>query len=134
VSGVKDETRKRYSRLYVTKRCDRPGTNRVYWLCKCDCGNFKQVLGDHLRSGATVSCGCVGQKKKEQKQPSPRTIRWRKQRDREAKISTAATINRENYLSDRAFVRPHVYRTPRKLDMGTIVAAARAALAERRAA
>lgn len=32
---------------------------------------------------------------------------------------------------DSAFTRPHVYRTPRKLDMGPIVAAARAALEAR---
>lgn len=29
------------------------------WRCKCDCGNFKNVDGKHLRSGATKSCGCI---------------------------------------------------------------------------
>lgn len=30
----------------------------VYWLCQCDCGNQKVILGQHLKSGGTKSCGC----------------------------------------------------------------------------
>ena len=33
-------------------------TGGVYWRCKCDCGNYVNVLSSHLRSGATQSCGC----------------------------------------------------------------------------
>lgn len=32
---------------------------QTYYLCKCDCGNIKEVRGDALRSGATISCGCI---------------------------------------------------------------------------
>lgn len=32
---------------------------QTYYLCKCECGKFKEVRGDALRSGATISCGCV---------------------------------------------------------------------------
>ena len=28
------------------------------WLCQCDCGNTKVVLGYNLRSNKTISCGC----------------------------------------------------------------------------
>jgi hypothetical protein len=28
------------------------------WLCRCDCGTEKPVLGQSLRSGASSSCGC----------------------------------------------------------------------------
>ena len=28
------------------------------WLCRCDCGEKKEVRGNHLRSGRTISCGC----------------------------------------------------------------------------
>ena len=29
------------------------------WLCKCDCGNTKLVMGMNLRNGSTKSCGCI---------------------------------------------------------------------------
>ena len=29
-----------------------------YWICKCDCGNFKSVSQNKLTSGNTKSCGC----------------------------------------------------------------------------
>lgn len=29
------------------------------WLCKCDCGNERVVLGKCLRNGHTQSCGCL---------------------------------------------------------------------------
>lgn len=29
----------------------------VYWHCKCECGNEKDVLGQSLRSGKSLSCG-----------------------------------------------------------------------------
>lgn len=40
---------------------ERSGTsdNRAVWLCKCDCGNLKEIIGKSLRSGLTKSCGCV---------------------------------------------------------------------------
>ena len=33
--------------------------SRAYWLCKCDCGNYKTVNSDCLVQGHTVSCGCI---------------------------------------------------------------------------
>lgn len=33
-----------------------------YRTVKCDCGTIKEVRIDHLESGATVSCGCVGKR------------------------------------------------------------------------
>jgi len=32
--------------------------NRVYWRCKCDCGNEKSVAAKHLVGGKISSCGC----------------------------------------------------------------------------
>lgn len=29
------------------------------WLCECDCGNKKIILGANLRNGSTLSCGCI---------------------------------------------------------------------------
>lgn len=34
--------------------------NGRYRKCRCDCGVEKLVRIDHLKSGAIVSCGCVG--------------------------------------------------------------------------
>jgi hypothetical protein len=31
------------------------------WSCRCDCGNEKIVQASHLRSGSTMSCGCLRQ-------------------------------------------------------------------------
>ena len=28
------------------------------WLCKCECGNYTEVNGTHLRNGSIQSCGC----------------------------------------------------------------------------
>lgn len=30
----------------------------TFWNCNCACGNAVVVDGQHLKSGATVSCGC----------------------------------------------------------------------------
>ena len=36
-----------------------PSKNRiVYWLCQCDCGTIKEVRGQCLREGESISCGC----------------------------------------------------------------------------
>jgi hypothetical protein len=34
----------------------------TYWICKCDCGNTKEVRSNDLQSGNTQSCGCVNYK------------------------------------------------------------------------
>lgn len=36
---------------------------RAMWFCQCDCGSqIKMVRASHLKSGAIVSCGCIGRK------------------------------------------------------------------------
>ena len=51
-----DLTGNRYGRLTVIGR-DGNGLP-VRWMCKCDCGNTKSILGYHLRKGKIRSCGC----------------------------------------------------------------------------
>jgi len=41
----------------------RSNSRQVLWLCLCDCGAEKVVITQHLKSGATVSCGCYNRVK-----------------------------------------------------------------------
>ena len=68
-ASIKQEANKTYGFLYVKRqalpeelpRLDRTG---IYWNCKClKCGRDNViVLGDYLRNGDTVSCGCIQSK------------------------------------------------------------------------
>lgn len=33
--------------------------SRAKWICKCECGKTKSILGKELRNGAVKSCGCL---------------------------------------------------------------------------
>lgn len=58
---MKDLTGNKYGKLTVINRAANRG-RRTYWLCKCECGNTKEVRGDHLTSGKINSCGCIVRK------------------------------------------------------------------------
>ena len=55
-----DLTGNQYGLLTVIKRGKNIG-KATAWLCQCNCGNPELVLirGDHLKNGATKSCGCL---------------------------------------------------------------------------
>lgn len=57
-----DRTGQRYGRLVAVERAEnRRGPNgktRVYWLCRCDCGNETTVWSWSL-TRLTRSCGCI---------------------------------------------------------------------------
>lgn len=52
-----DLTGHRYSRWVVLHESEANGRSRR-WRCVCDCGTERDVYQDHLRSGASQSCGC----------------------------------------------------------------------------
>lgn len=54
---IEDLTGKRYGR-WTVKMLDESVLGHVYWLCECDCGNSKSVIGVELTRGASTSCGC----------------------------------------------------------------------------
>lgn len=56
--NFKDETGNTYTYLTVLERAVNTKEGRAKWLCQCKCGNTCVVLGKHLRSGNTKSCGC----------------------------------------------------------------------------
>ena len=47
------------SRLTVVERGGRAKSKEVKWICQCECGNTIEVTSSHLRSGHTLSCGCL---------------------------------------------------------------------------
>ena len=54
-----DLTGERFGRLVVLKRVANNKHEQSMWACKCDCGKEKIILGYHLKSGDTKSCGCL---------------------------------------------------------------------------
>ena len=53
----------RFGRLTVVSEAGKNKSKHIEWLCRCDCGNEKIVLGDSLRRGITNSCGCYAAEK-----------------------------------------------------------------------
>jgi hypothetical protein len=53
----KNEVGNVYGRLTVLKETGRK-RGAVLFLCKCECGNEKEITGGDLRSGKVHSCGC----------------------------------------------------------------------------
>jgi hypothetical protein len=55
-----DLTGQRFGRLVAIERIyPNSSTNKVRWLCLCDCGNKVIVETGSLKSGNTRSCGCL---------------------------------------------------------------------------
>lgn len=54
----------RFGKLMVKSEAVPLGRYRYRWNCLCDCGRTLAVDGKHLRSGATISCGCEGLKRR----------------------------------------------------------------------
>ncbi len=54
-----DMTGKRFGRLLVLSRAENTPKGWAQWLCRCDCGNEKVIVGTSLtRKRPTQSCGC----------------------------------------------------------------------------
>lgn len=54
-------TGEKFGRLTALSRAPNDKNGKAMWYCKCDCGNkeIKTYRQDHLKSGATTSCGCM---------------------------------------------------------------------------
>jgi len=53
---------KRFGKLTVIEEVPNQSGEPRQWKCKCDCGNYKIVSTNLLRTGATSSCGCLRSK------------------------------------------------------------------------
>ena len=63
----KDLTNQRFGRFVVLSRADdivySNGQAYSAWLCQCDCGNKKVVVGTSLNNGSSTNCGCIRSEK-----------------------------------------------------------------------
>ena len=50
---------KKFEKLLVVKESGKDKRGKLLYECKCDCSNISIVLGEHLRSGHSKSCGCL---------------------------------------------------------------------------
>ena len=60
---MQDLTKKTFGRLIVeglsTKKPKNPNDRHNFWICRCECGNVKDIHQSSLLSGDTQSCGCI---------------------------------------------------------------------------
>jgi hypothetical protein len=55
-----------------SRRCGFDGRLKMFWNCKCVCGNLCVIRGENMRVGKIVSCGCTkGPRKKHGKTRTP---------------------------------------------------------------
>ena len=56
--GVKvNVTGQRFGKL-IALNYSKTIKTQTFWLCKCDCGNEKEINVNSLRRNLTTSCGC----------------------------------------------------------------------------
>ena len=74
-----DLTGQQFGRLTVLHRAmdcySKSGIKKIMWLCKCDCGNTKEVSSNSLTNGTTSSCGCL--KKELLAKRNKETAKWK---------------------------------------------------------
>ena len=56
---IHDLTGKRFGNLVVIAMSDERFHRQVKWVCKCDCGNIKNIASHKLSTGEIKSCGCM---------------------------------------------------------------------------
>lgn len=59
-----DLTNQRFGKL-IARRKAPSRSGKTYWLCECDCGNWKEVQTSHLTNHKIQSCGCIAWTRKD---------------------------------------------------------------------
>jgi len=59
MSEIIDLVGKKFGRLIVIDRSYPNQNKHLMWLCKCDCGKEKIIVGYNLKRNHTNSCGCL---------------------------------------------------------------------------
>lgn len=60
-----DITNQRFGILTALESVGKNIRGNIIWKCLCDCGNYKEIVGSHLISGNTKSCGCRARRNQE---------------------------------------------------------------------
>lgn len=61
---LKNLVNQRFGRIVAIQFAGMDRHGNVRWLCRCDCGKEKAILGYTLTNGATSSCGCLGEERR----------------------------------------------------------------------
>ena len=76
-----DMTGKKVGRLTVIGQSEkRTKMGHVYWVCRCDCGAEKSIIGGNLRKKHTLSCGCYQRERAKEeglKRIGAKSPRWK---------------------------------------------------------
>ena len=56
---VKDLTGMKFGKLTVLEMYGKDKYNKIFWKCRCDCGNETITYGRDLVNGHCKSCGCL---------------------------------------------------------------------------
>lgn len=59
MAAIIDLIGKEFGRLTVVSKGATDADGRPQWNCRCNCGQSAIVRGAYLRSGRTLSCGCL---------------------------------------------------------------------------
>lgn len=58
----------RYGKLVIIAPSERY-QGRIYWVCRCDCGNTKIIYNRYICGGRIKSCGCLAEREFPRKHP-----------------------------------------------------------------
>jgi hypothetical protein len=94
-----DLTGMKFGRLTVIERAENRG-KKPCWLCKCECGNEKVIMGIHLKSGATTSCGCLRSEKNSEKMKEQIKKQWQDEDFRKMKSERMKQLNEEQWKDE----------------------------------
>jgi hypothetical protein len=103
----KNEIGKRYGKLIAVKYI-KSNNNKAVWLYHCDCGNDTEVLGNSVRSGRTLSCGCIRREATRERSTGTRAYQWKggKKRTNEGYVMI---LKKDHPRSDRdGYVFEHI--------------------------
>ena len=92
----------RFGKLLVEARAGSDPYRNALWLCRCDCGEAREVTANNLRKGNTTSCGCSrkGTNTTHGRSGSPVYRAWLGMKTHGIKVCKRWENSFENFLAD----------------------------------